>query len=270
MTSFIAALPMYDWPERRAGVDAQWAGMGDRLRAAGIDAPVTLVRRNADLPAVPGGIRDASGELIAADPATLPQEGLDLHVLWRHPALLLAQTCWGPMRETGLSDHVVVMGQQDYSGIAGGEGAAYSSAIVMRRDEGHPSVSPSNMAFIPVDVLRRRRFAFNEHHSMSGRLALKADLEAAGEGLHVFSDVVETGGHRFSIRAVAERHADVATIDCLSWAMAIRHEPAARMLNVVGWTGRRPGLPFVMAGKLSHLAGKVSAALAGVPGVLPR
>ncbi|MEP4421807.1 MAG: phosphate ABC transporter substrate-binding protein, partial [Nitratireductor sp.] len=60
MSAFIAALPMYDWPECRAETDAQWAAMAGRLRAAGVDAPAQLVRRNADMPAVPGGIRDAA------------------------------------------------------------------------------------------------------------------------------------------------------------------------------------------------------------------
>ena len=51
--AFIAALPMYDWPERRAEVDAEWTVLRDRLRAQGIAAPEELTRRNADMPAVP-------------------------------------------------------------------------------------------------------------------------------------------------------------------------------------------------------------------------
>ncbi|KAI0165854.1 hypothetical protein GGR57DRAFT_497322 [Xylariaceae sp. FL1272] len=87
-SKFIAALPMYDLPERRDVVDRQWAEVRNRLTAAGINAPQQLVRRNADMPAVPGGgIRDAGGNLIAPDPATLDPDGLDLHTLWRHPAI---------------------------------------------------------------------------------------------------------------------------------------------------------------------------------------
>src|SRR5262249_7360511 len=105
--NYIAALPMYDWPERRAEVDAQWVTMRDHLRARGFDAPDVLTRRNGDLPPVPGGIRDASGRLVADDPTSLPPDELDLHTLWHHPALLFAQTCWGPM-EQGLREHVHV------------------------------------------------------------------------------------------------------------------------------------------------------------------
>ena len=130
MTS-IAALPMYDWPEVRADTDAEWRNLRARLVAAGIDAPQKIVRRNADLPAVPGGIRDGEGRVIAPDPATLPSDELDFQTLWKHPALLLAQTCWGPMEE-GLAGYVIVVGQPSYDGIEGGQGELYSSAILMR------------------------------------------------------------------------------------------------------------------------------------------
>jgi ABC-type phosphate/phosphonate transport system substrate-binding protein len=131
--SFIAALPMYDWPETRAGTDMEWQRFRSFFRSAGVDAPETTVRRNADMPAVPGGIRDGSGAVIAPDPATLPPDELDRETLWRHPQLLLAQTCWGPL-ELGLADHVHVVGQPSYKGFDGGQGVLYSSAILMRRD----------------------------------------------------------------------------------------------------------------------------------------
>jgi len=255
MTSSAAALPMYDWPERRAAVDAQWASLRDRLRGMGVDAPDTLARRNADLPPVPGGIRDTAGRVIAPDPATLPPDEFDLPTLWRHPALLFAQTCWGPLQATGLAAHVVVVGQPDYSGVEGGEGELYSSAIVMRRAEfgGQDVACPSGgSAQLPLDLMRGRRLAYNDPHSRSGLLALAADLEAAGEGIDIFSDRVETGGHRLSIRAVASGRADLAAIDCLTWRLARQYEPSAADLAVIGWTGRRKGLPFIASRSLAH------------------
>ena len=248
MNASVAAMAMYDWPERRAEVDAEWALVRDRLRARGIKAPERLARCNGDLPAVPGGIRDSEGRLIAPDPATLPPDELDFHMLWRHPALLVAQTCWGPMIDTGLEKEVVVLAQPSYQGIEGGEGPLYSSAIVMRADmvEGEPVASPADGgARLPLDLLRGRRLAFNDWHSMSGLLGLKADLEAAGEDQSLFSEMVETGAHRLSVRAIAEGRADVATIDCRSWSYCKMYEPASARLKVVGWTARRMGLPFI-------------------------
>jgi hypothetical protein len=280
-TSYIAALPMYDWPEVRAEVDAEWTRLRDALRARGIDAPEGLTRENM-----------ASG-------------GFDLAALWRHPQLLFAQTCWGPM-EAGLSAHVQVVGQPDYSAFEGGEGRLYSSAIVMRqedirgelcstappsvlpgispsrgeislspppssisraageatmpklpispsegemagRPEGGVQALPDDKPLISLDLLRGKRLAYNSRDSMSGFIALGRDLETLGETLAIFSHKIETGGHRASIFAVVEGRADVAAIDCRSWAMAQRFEPAAKALAVVGWTARRKGLPYITA-----------------------
>ena len=260
MSALIAALPMYDWPERRAEVDIEWVAIRDRFRAAGIEAPEELTR-------------DYS----------------DLHELWRRPNLLFAQTCWGPLGQ-GLLEHVQIVGQPSYDGIEGGEGELYSSAIVMRaplpsplwggsdgkagRGGGlqgmHPSkVSPQpgpfqvfaetptpplrvdpphkgeGKAALPLNLLRNARFAFNSTDSMSGILALAGDLAACGESLDIFSERLETGGHRISIKAVAEGKADVAAIDCRSWQLAQRYEPAAQELRVVGWTAKRKGLPYI-------------------------
>ena len=238
---------MYDWPEVRDEVDAQWARLRDAFRRRGIDAPQTIVRRNGDLPPVPGGIHDAEGKLIAPDPATLPPNELDYHQLWLHPALLFAQTCWGPM-ELGLSKQVQVVGQPSYDAYEGGQGELYSSALVMRTGQGPQVRSPADgKALLPLDLIRGKRFTFNSLDSMSGVIALTRDLQAVGESLDIFSSRSESGGHRGSIVAVAEGKADIAAIDCESWALAQRFEPAAQKVAVVGWTARRKGLPYITA-----------------------
>lgn len=239
---------MYDWPELRGETDALWARMRRRFLDHGIDAPENLVRRNADLPPVPGGIRSSDGTVIAADPATLDPDGFDLSVLWRHPDLLISNTCWGPM-ELGLEPHVQVIGQSDYDGIEGGAGALYCSAIIARKGEGIevPIPSPTGEAQLPLEFFAGKAVAFNERKSMSGYLGLKRDLQAVGETLDLFVHCVETGAHRASVAAVAEGRADTAAIDCQSWLLAKRYEPAAQKLHVIGWTAQRKGLPFIRA-----------------------
>ncbi|MEQ1942829.1 PhnD/SsuA/transferrin family substrate-binding protein [Mesorhizobium sp. VNQ89] len=244
-SSVIAALPMYEWPETRAAIDAEWAALRTRLLDAGIDAPDHLLRRNGDMPPVPGGIRDAMGKVVAPDPATLPTDNLDFQTLWKHPHLLLAQTCWGPL-EQGLAEHVVVVGQPSYDGIEGGQGALYSSAILMRRGDGEATASPADgRAVLPLDLMRGVRFAYNGTDSMSGVIALTRDLEAVGENTAIFSERIETGAHRASIVAVTEGRADVCAVDCRSWQIAQLYEPRAADVEVVGWTARRKGLPFI-------------------------
>jgi ABC-type phosphate/phosphonate transport system substrate-binding protein len=241
----VAALSMYDWPEVREEVDAEWGRLRDELRSLGVEAPENLVRAHKDLPSVPGGIRDAAGKVIASDPAKLPPDELHPHELWLHPALLFAQTCWGPM-EFGLSDHVQVVGQPKYDGFEGGQGELYSSAIIMRAGETSSVESPSDgTAIIPLDLLRGRRFTFNDPHSMSGLLGLTRDLEVMNQTLDLFADRSQSGGHRASIIAVAAGSADVAAIDCKSFALARRFEPTAKDVTVIGWTKRRKGLPLI-------------------------
>ncbi|MGE0857323.1 MAG: phosphate/phosphite/phosphonate ABC transporter substrate-binding protein [Hyphomicrobiaceae bacterium] len=220
MSEFIAALPMYDWPERRDEVDAEWAAIRDRLCAAGVPAPEALTR------------------------------DIDMHEVWLRPNLILAQTCWGPL-ELGLREHVTVLGQPDYSAFEGGAGELYSSALVMRQGEGAQAASPADgSASLPLEFMRGKRFAFNSDDSMSGVIALTRDLEAAGEGLGIFGERMTSGGHRMSVAMVAKGDADVCAIDCRSWALAQRFEPAAREVAVVGWTARRKGLPYIAAPKM--------------------
>lgn len=240
----VAALPMYDWPEERRDVDAQWAPLRDALRARGVDAPEQLARCNADLPAYHGASADLD-----------PHE-FDLGALWRHPGLLFAQACYGPI-ELWAGHAVRVVGQQDYSGVEGGDGALYRSAIVMRagayeRDlcEAPPSVlsdiSPTGGEIDNLlTLLSGKRLAYNAPDSMSGYLAIERDLVAQGAGLDIFAEQIVSGGHRNSIRMVASGAADVAAVDAKTWGLALKHEPMSRELIVVGWTEKRPGLPYV-------------------------
>ena len=255
----IAALPMYDWPEARAEIDAEWSALRERFAGAGISAPDRLLRRNGDLPPVPGGIRDHAGTVIAADPATLPPDELELDVLWRHPDLLCGQTCWGPM-ELGLRQYVAVLGQPDYSSFPGGSGIFYRSAIVMRRQGRAMDMAPpgNGAAAIPLDRLRRRRFVFNNPASLSGLIGLRRDLVACraigNETRFAFfwSSITATGSHRQSFRMVVEGRADVAAIDCRSLELCRRYETGIDSVSVVGWTALRRGLPWIAAGALAR------------------
>lgn len=249
--TLIAALPMYDWPEVREETDARWNIMREDLRKNRIEAPERLVRRNDEMPPVPGGIRDENGNLVAPDPATLPPDELDLAVLWHHPLLLMAETCWGPMG-LGLQQHVSVIGQSSYEGILGGSGEYYRSAIIARKN-GRKQVAPSvdGSAILPMPELFGGRFAYNETRSLSGYLSLRSDLQAVGESLSIFSENIETGAHRASIKAVAEGDADFAAIDCRSLLLAQRFDHEAREVEVIGWTALRKGIPYIRARSVS-------------------
>ena len=202
----LASLPMYDWPESRDETAATWA----QIRAAVAGLP----------------------DLSAPDWAAID-------AYWRNPDLVFSQCCWGPL-SLGLIDWLKPLAQPDYSAFLGGRGPMYRSALIARAGLACP-VPDTPCAALPD--LRGRRFALNGRDSLSGFLSVQADLGA--DPCDIAADCVVTGGHRASVVAVAEGRADIAAIDCRSWDLARRFEPAARDLVVVGWTAERPGLPYV-------------------------
>jgi ABC-type phosphate/phosphonate transport system substrate-binding protein len=159
--------------------------------------------------------------------------------VWGDAGLLLSQTCGWPYA-TRLNRHVRLVGTPVYA-VDGCEGPFYSSFIVTRRTQ-------------RGDRLRDfagRRFAFNSRDSLSGYVMLMSEMRV--EGLDPPAATwVGTGGHRASLRAVAEDRADVASIDAVCWALAGRFEAdAVSRLRVLARSALRPGLPFVTSGAAS-------------------
>jgi ABC-type phosphate/phosphonate transport system substrate-binding protein len=154
---------------------------------------------------------------------------------------------------------VSVIGQPDYSRFVGGKGPLYRSAVIMRRRSAADAPPPeSGEPSLPLERLAGSRFTFNGPDSMSGIIALRRDLVRCGaipseSGFPAFwSEVTVSGGHRGSVVAVAEGAADAAAIDCRTLDLCRRFEPAAREVEVVGWTGLRPGLPYIAARGLAQ------------------
>ena len=234
----IATLPMYDWPERHAATDARWAKLRDALRAEGFDAPDALTR-DGDLPEA-----------------------------WLSPDLLLGETCSHPLA-TILAGRVRYVATPVHRAPGCGFGT-YRSAII--RKGPHPDMPAPRRtlaARFEADAVAGR-FAANSDDSMSGIVALTRDLYAKSMPLPAEDAILWTGSHRASIRAVAKGEADCATIDCVTWAIAREHEPAARAVHVAGWTASRPGLPLItsLAFDDEALARIRRAVLAAIPAVV--
>ena len=119
----------------------------------------------------------------------------------------------------------------------GCRGATYRSAIVVRVDEEVKGVS----------ALRGRVAAYNEPTSHSGRVALAAVVGEHARGGRFFAGLAETGSHEASAEAVASGRADVAALDCTSWALIRRARPAlAEALRILTFSPPCPAPPFVM------------------------
>jgi ABC-type phosphate/phosphonate transport system substrate-binding protein len=206
--SWIAALPMYDYPELRAAHDVFWGAVAARLTSAGVqEVPAHLTR-------------DMS------------------HVdTWRHPRLLLGQACEYPLAKT-IVRRARPVATPRYGGPGCEGGAQYRSAIVVRSDAG----------FERLEDLQDRSCAVNESGSNSGMNLLRAAIAPLSGGGRFFGSVTLSGSHRRSAEMVAGRQADVAALDCISFAHFHRLFPElVANLRVLCWTEPTPSPPFITA-----------------------
>jgi ABC-type phosphate/phosphonate transport system substrate-binding protein len=156
---------------------------------------------------------------------------------WRRPDLLMSQTCGYPL-VTALAEEVRVAGAFHYE-APGCEGPCYRSWLIARRDD----------AGSELGHFAGRRVAFNGRNSQSGYNSLRALVAPLNRGGHFFNAAIETGAHMASMRAVAEGTADIAAIDCVSFAViSAADKDLAEALKIVGETASAPGLPLIMGG----------------------
>ena len=126
---------------------------------------------------------------------------------WRDPVFLLGQTCGYPLMH-GLAVVVQVVATPAYD-APGCEGPQYRSVFLVREDEVARSLAE----------LRGRIAAVNSPQSQSGYSALRSAVAPLARDGGFFSQVIETGGHVQSARAVAEGRADLAALDCVTYAL---------------------------------------------------
>ena len=158
------------------------------------------------------------------------------HAHWLAPALLLSQTCGYPLTH-GLAGQVQLVGCFAY-GAPQCEGIFCRSVLVARSAHAH----------LALEGFRGLRVAFNAPDSQSGFNALRAMVAPLARGGRFFASALQTGGHSASVAAVRAGQADVAAIDCVTYAALQRYTPqAAQGLCVIGTTEAYPGLPLVTA-----------------------
>ncbi|RMB54988.1 phosphonate ABC transporter substrate-binding protein [Sphingomonas sp. PP-CE-3A-406] len=178
-------------------------------------------------------------EGVADVPDTLDRSR-DVHALWRDSALLFGQACGYPLiADSSLALRVLALPVYATPGCVG---ASHTSVIVARADDVDTS----------LDGFRQHRAAINDRRSNTGMNLLRATIApVAGEGAF-FSSVIETGSHRASMIAVGAGQADIAAIDCVTYAAIGRFEPAVTTaLRIVAHSPASPTLPFVTAASTS-------------------
>jgi ABC-type phosphate/phosphonate transport system substrate-binding protein len=199
---------MYDLPGLEGHHDRLWDAIGTRLRAAGVDAPVHLTRD---------------------EPPT---------TLWTEPDLLLGQTCGYPLLKH-LAGRVRLVATPRYR-ARGCDGANHRSLIIVRKDDPRGG----------IPQFRGARCAVNDECSNTGMNLLRAEiapLSREGEDTF-FSDVILTGSHAASLDAVIDDEADLAAVDCVTFALLERLRPVQlEQVRVLGFTAQNPGLPLIAA-----------------------
>ncbi|KQT63991.1 MULTISPECIES: phosphate/phosphite/phosphonate ABC transporter substrate-binding protein [unclassified Aureimonas] len=202
----LVSLAMYASPPPLAEATAKlWAFLRDALRADGV----------ADVP-------EALDETLRYDES------------WRHPDLLLAQTCGYPyVRHLRAKVRLVATPVYAHPGC---DGPSTSSFIAVHRDSAATS----------LEDLRGSRAAINEPDSNSGANLFRAAIAPLAEGGRFFGSVLETGGHRASLEAIATGKADVAAIDCVTFGNVLRFDPETlASIRVLAQTAKGPGLPLI-------------------------
>ena len=172
-------------------------------------------------------IRDTLGE----GPERLTRDA-DPWDIWQSPDLLLAQTCGLPYRAR-LHGRVTLVATPVHA-LPDMPSGHYCSVLVARADDPRAEFA----AFASA------RLAYNEPLSQSGWAAPQSHAAAAG---FRFGDLLHTGSHRASARAVAEGRADIAALDAVTWKMIRRWDGFATRLRVVERTAPTPALPLITA-----------------------
>ena len=165
--------------------------------------------------------------------------GSDLAAHWRDPGLIFGQTCGYPYM-TGLRDAVALVAAPEY-GFPGCEGAAHRSFLVCRARDPRRG----------LDEFRESTAALNTHDSNTGMNLFRAAIAPIAGGAPFFRAIVVTGSHEASLEAVAEGKADLASIDCVSFALIERgRAELVERVAIVAESPVSPGLPFIASKSL--------------------
>ena len=157
-----------------------------------------------------------------------------VHELWTDPGLLLSQCCGADLvgRYAGT---LALVATPRYRAL-GCDGCFYSSLVLVAEN------SPAT----EISDLRNAVCAVNSHESHSGTNALRALVAPFSRRGRFFSRIVTSGSHPASVAAVARGEADVAAIDCVTYAHLERYRPSVlEGTRRLCFTAQAPGIPFV-------------------------
>jgi ABC-type phosphate/phosphonate transport system substrate-binding protein len=198
------------------------------------DFPWTAAANDALWAAISARLAEAGVQ----SPTRLTRGG-ELAVLWRHPALIFGQTCGYPYA-SGLKDAVTLIAAPEYS-FPGCEDASHRSFIIRRARDSR----------CLLKEFRGAVAALNAHDSNTGMNLFRGMIAPIAGGPAFFSSTVVTGSHEASVAAVDNGEADLASIDCVSFALLKRGRPELmERVAIVAESPLLPCLPFIASASL--------------------
>ncbi len=161
--------------------------------------------------------------------------GLPVNKLWNDPSLFFTQCC-GYDVVNQYSSLLCPIAVPHFS-ASGCSGSEYSSLIVVRDDNTASDVLEMKDAIAVI----------NGPESHSGMSALRHLVASRSERGKFFSAIKISGSHIDSIEYIKEGSADVAPIDCVTYALLERYRPQSVWgLRVLGRTFTAPAPPYVI------------------------
>lgn len=153
---------------------------------------------------------------------------------WNDPGLLLSQCCGWDLTHA-YAGRVQPVATPVYR-APGCSGPYYRSLFVVRADD------PAGR----LEDLRGRVCVINMPDSQSGCNTLRYSLARRARGQPFFRQVLVSEGHATSVDWVSNGRADLAAIDCVTFALLRRYRPQATAgLRVLAGSRRAPALPYI-------------------------
>ena len=217
MSTPLATLSMYDWPEVSCSIDALWDAIQHQLALRDINAPIGLTRN-----------RSASD-------------------LWHDPNLIVGQTCGWPYANK-LRETVIPFARFDY-GLEDCPAGHYNSVFIGNQPDQRILLKSAEA------LLSAKAIAVNSDDSQSGFRVFGEILGKPPKGLFEENQLITTGAHRNSLLAIAKGDAEIAAIDSVAFELAKSFEPeAVSQVHLIGKSQPKPGLPLITSKANGHLS----------------
>ena len=160
--------------------------------------------------------------------------GVPLNELWTANNLFLSQCCGFDVMHS-YKEYLTVLMISDWD-VEGCEPGKYCSFIVVHEDSHYESLAQ----------LKGSIAVINDPESHSGMNALFSTIQPFSEEGKFFKSIKVSEAHANSLRFIQNKQADVAAIDCVTYALLNRFRPAAlSAIRVLCKTKSAPALPYV-------------------------